>query len=310
MRLEQLQYFVQVVEAHSFNKAARKLNITQPALTNSIRSLEEELGVQLLVRSRRGCVPTSWGVRIYEDCRNLLEDLAGKISSWRALGSGEAGSAVVSVVAIPSACNYLVEHLLPAMKEHFPHMEIVLHEATAYELYEFMRQGKAHIAVAAFTEGEAESVLEGYRHAGFTGIPLLEDEYRVFLSAAHPLAGKERLSVADCGSLSFATYSNQYKNRRSVFQQIADILNLKDYSYVGSRENIMQQIAQNRAAGCFLYRMAACDWYIVNGLIRALPVKGVRLLPSTHYLISLAEEGLSPAERCVAGFIRSHYSSR
>ena len=40
MRLEQLQYFVHVVEAHSFNKAAQKLNITQPALTNSIRALE------------------------------------------------------------------------------------------------------------------------------------------------------------------------------------------------------------------------------------------------------------------------------
>ena len=54
MRLEQLQYFVQVVESHSFNKAAQKLNITQPALTNAIRSLEEKLDVQLLVRSRRG----------------------------------------------------------------------------------------------------------------------------------------------------------------------------------------------------------------------------------------------------------------
>lgn len=61
MRLEQLQYFVQVVESHSFNRAAQHLNITQPALTNSIRALEEELGVQLLIRSRRGCVPTSWG---------------------------------------------------------------------------------------------------------------------------------------------------------------------------------------------------------------------------------------------------------
>ena len=45
MSLEQLQYFVQVVESHSFNKASQKLNITQPALTNAVRALEEELGV-------------------------------------------------------------------------------------------------------------------------------------------------------------------------------------------------------------------------------------------------------------------------
>ena len=58
MRLEQLQYFVQIVECHSFNKASQKLHITQPALTNAVKALEEELGVLLLVSgaSRELCL--------------------------------------------------------------------------------------------------------------------------------------------------------------------------------------------------------------------------------------------------------------
>ena len=56
MRLEQLQYFVQIVECHSFNKASQKLHITQPALTNAVKALEEELGVLLLVRGRELCL--------------------------------------------------------------------------------------------------------------------------------------------------------------------------------------------------------------------------------------------------------------
>lgn len=60
MRLEQLQYFVQIVENRSFNKAAQKLFVTQPALTSSMNQLEEELGVRLLVRTKRGVSPTAY----------------------------------------------------------------------------------------------------------------------------------------------------------------------------------------------------------------------------------------------------------
>lgn len=308
MRLEQLQYFVHVVEAHSFNKAAQKLNITQPALTNSIRALEEELGVQLLVRSRKGCVPTSWGLHIYEDCKSLLGELAAKMSSWKAAGTGKGAPVLVPVVAIPSACNYLSEHVFSRIRSELPRVDIVLHEATVYDLYSFLQQGTAHIGVTAFSEGEAEKLIAQYRDMGFNSEPLMEDEYYVFLSTSHPLASKACLSMEDCASLSLATYSNQVLKRNQLFQKkVFDVIGIKQYLYVNSRENIMQMVAQNKAAGCFLHKMSAYSWYITNGLIRALPVEGVHLMPSCHYLISMESGGLSPEERQVADFIRKRY---
>ena len=89
MRLEQLQYFVQIVECHSFNKASQKLHITQPALTNAVKALEEELGVLLLVRGKQGVVPTSRGVRVYEDCRELLTELNAKNSGVEGFRNGK-----------------------------------------------------------------------------------------------------------------------------------------------------------------------------------------------------------------------------
>lgn len=308
MRLEQLQYFIQVVESHSFNKAAQKLNITQPALTNSIRALEEELGVQLLVRSRRGCVPTAWGVRIYEDCKSLLAELASKMASWRRLGAGKTDPVLVPVVAIPSACNYLAEHIFSRMKSVFPLVDIVLHEATVYDLYSFLQQGKAHIGVTAFSEGEAEKLITQYREMGFRSEPLMKDEYYVFLSTSHPLAKKDSLTVAECSTLKLATYSNQMLKRNQLFQKkIFDVIGIKQYAYVNSRENIMQMVAQNKAAGCFLNRMSAYSWYITNGLIRALPVEGLHLMPSFHYLVYLESDALIPEERQVVDFIRRCY---
>ena len=88
MRLEQLQYFVQIVENRSFNKAAQKLFVTQPALTSSMNQLEEELGVRLLVRTKRGVSPTAYGSRIYEDCKDIIDDLNRKISVWKSFAHG------------------------------------------------------------------------------------------------------------------------------------------------------------------------------------------------------------------------------
>lgn len=69
----------------------------------------------------------------------------------------------------------------------------------------------------------------------------------------------------------------------------------------------MQMVAQNKAAGCFLHKMSAYSWYITKGLIRALPVEGVHLMSSCHYLISMESGGLSLEEQQVADFIRKRY---
>lgn len=61
MRLELLHYFVQIVESRSFNKAAARLFLTQPALTNAMNALEGELGTRLLVRSHKASCPRLTG---------------------------------------------------------------------------------------------------------------------------------------------------------------------------------------------------------------------------------------------------------
>ncbi|WP_294446775.1 substrate-binding domain-containing protein [uncultured Mailhella sp.] len=212
------------------------------------------------------------------------------------------------VVAIPSACNYLTEHVFSSMKQALPLVDVVLHESVVYELSSFLQQGRAHVGVTAFSEGEADKLMAQYREMGCVSGPLLEDEYYVFISSRHPLACKESLTVQDCSTLKLATYSNQMLKRNQLFQKkIFEVIGITQYVYVNSRENIMQMVAQNDAAGCFLHKMSAYSWYVTNGLIRALPVEGMHLMPSSHYLIHLESSALSPAERQVVDFIRRHY---
>ena len=73
MELRQLEYFRQIADTHSFNEAARHLNMSQPPLSYQIHQLEEELGVQLFERTSKGVILTNAGEVLYERAGNLLD---------------------------------------------------------------------------------------------------------------------------------------------------------------------------------------------------------------------------------------------
>jgi DNA-binding transcriptional LysR family regulator len=75
MDLRQLKYFVQIAESGNFSRAAEVLRIAQPSLSQQIKSLEEELGVKLLVRHARGVTATEHGQQLYDHARRILQEL-------------------------------------------------------------------------------------------------------------------------------------------------------------------------------------------------------------------------------------------
>ena len=75
MDLRQLKYFQRIVAAGSISKAASELHVAQPALSQQMANLERELGVRLLVRSKRGVQPTGNGRRLLEHARTILSQV-------------------------------------------------------------------------------------------------------------------------------------------------------------------------------------------------------------------------------------------
>lgn len=308
MRLEQLQYLVQVVERHSFNKAALQLSITQPALTAAMNALESELGVKLFVRSYKGAFPTSYGMQIYEECKNIIAELETKMLKWALLKEQpDEKHPCVHVVAIPSACNYLVDTIIVRLQAEFG-INVTLHEEILVHIADFLQSGKARIGITSILNQNKEAELAKYKALQYQAHFLLDDEYAVFISTKNPLAKKKALTVDDCAALHFATYATERNYQESIFQAATKLFQLNRIYYLNSRESIMQMIARNKAVGFFLHKMAANNWYVKNGLICAKPVRNMHLLPSEHYLLWLEnEQAMSQAERTVAGFIRDNY---
>ncbi|MGX4640775.1 LysR family transcriptional regulator [Massilia sp. SYSU DXS3249] len=128
LELRQLRYFVTVAEELHFGRAAERLHMTQPPLSQTIAAFEEALGAPLFLRSRRQVELTPAGSALLPEARRLLEAAGGLPELVRRAAAGEAGRLALSFV---TPADYSV--LPPLLRDYsaaFPGVQLVLQEAT------------------------------------------------------------------------------------------------------------------------------------------------------------------------------------
>lgn len=129
MDLRQLRYFVTVAEELHFGRAAQRLAMTQPPLSQQIQSLEEEIGVQLFVRTRRSVMLTPAGQQWLPEVRRVLADAAALPGLAQRLARGEVGSLALAFV---STADYgILPELLRRFRARHPEVQLQLREATS-----------------------------------------------------------------------------------------------------------------------------------------------------------------------------------
>ncbi|AOI93071.1 LysR family transcriptional regulator [Burkholderia pseudomultivorans] len=127
--LRQWRYFATVADERHFGRAAERLSITQPPLSQAIRALEEALGVALFVRTKRSVALTAVGAALLPDVRRLLAAAEALPPLARRLARGEAGSLALAFV---STADYgLLPSLLRAFGARYPQVRLQLAEATS-----------------------------------------------------------------------------------------------------------------------------------------------------------------------------------
>ena len=185
MELRHLRYFVTVVQERQFVRAAAELHVAQSALSQQIRDLERELGAELLVRDRRGVTTTPAGEVLLGHARALLQradaaraeiaQLTGLVSGTLRVGSGS-----------PTGSVPLPATLAEFQRRH-PAVEIVLRDTTSGELVHWLDEGTVDVALLSLAPEQLPERLYGRL---ITREPMV-----ALLPAAHPLAGRARLSL-------------------------------------------------------------------------------------------------------------------
>src|SRR3712207_343164 len=158
MELRQLRHFVAVVRLASISAAAEQFGLTQPALSKSIRMLEQSLGVRLLDRGPTGVRMTLFGERLkaYADMVLALSDEA--LEELDALRGARRGSLRIGCVA--AVLRSLVPQAVAGLRERYSDVDIIVSEGLNDTLIDALRSGRLDVAITARPEGSNDPDLD------------------------------------------------------------------------------------------------------------------------------------------------------
>lgn len=145
MDLRQLRYFTAIVEQGSFSKAATKLRVAQPALSQHLRHMEDELGIALLHRGTRGVLPTEAGERLLERARSILAEFAELRDGVRGEAATPGGEVRIGLPGTVS--EQFSVPLIEAARERYPAVRIRIAEAMSGFVLDWLRRGDVDLAV-------------------------------------------------------------------------------------------------------------------------------------------------------------------
>ena len=184
MKLTSLRALVAAVEEGSLRSAARRLGLSQPALTKLIRELERELSTTLLLRSTTGVIATAQGMVLYERAVAATRELAHAVDEIGQLGGRMTGT--LTIGAVPLAVMLLIPETLRTFGAEFPEIQLRISEELYIEQLTRLRKGEVDIALGPLPEPlpTGEFVVEA----------LLPIDMVVVVRKGNPLARARRLA--------------------------------------------------------------------------------------------------------------------
>ncbi|WP_110955582.1 LysR family transcriptional regulator [Anaerosinus massiliensis] len=156
MELRQLEYFLMVSKVNSFTRAAERLYVSQPAVTNAIRSLEEELGILLFDRSQKQALLTTEGQVFYNHVENVMHGVSKTISEINELKNLNTG--ILKLGITPLAGVAPIPQLLATFRASYPHIKISFLEENVSVVQKALIEDKIDLGI--IIQGEDNNFIE------------------------------------------------------------------------------------------------------------------------------------------------------
>ncbi|RYX85638.1 LysR family transcriptional regulator [bacterium] len=262
MELRHIKYFLAVAEEGNFTRAAQKIGIGQPPLSQQIRDLEREIGVPLFRRLPHGAELTEAGQAFLPEARTLIEQSRQAIRAAQRSGRGEVGQLRVGYTS-SAAFHPIVPQSIRAFRKNSPEVELTLTEADTTKLLELLQ---CHEVDVAF-------VRPG--HKAPTGVRLYNlDNEAMFavLPSGHPLAESQSIQLAQLAEEILLLFPRSAGT--SFFDDI-----IAACQHVGFEPILGQQVPQISSVGNLV--AAELGVSIVPETIAQVQVAGVKYIPIT-----------------------------
>lgn len=205
-----LKAFVAVAELGSFHRAAKLLNLSQPALSRRIQKLEETLGVALLERSTRHVALTMVGRDFIPKVQRLLDDFETSLMGIHDLGTRSGGQ--ISIAAVPTTVFYFLPRAISGFSDAFPRIRFRILDLGANEGLEAVARGEADFGINFI----------GASHPDIDFQPLAEDPFVLACRHDHPLAARETVTWSELAAHRIITVGRTSGNRALIDNTLAE----------------------------------------------------------------------------------------
>lgn len=234
MTLQQLRYVTKIVEYGSINEAAKRIFISQPSLSNTIKELEDEMGIAIFARSARGIQLTPEGTQFLAYARQVTEQ--ADLLEQRYKGKKQ----------VRQSCSISTQHYAFAVQA-FVHLieespadeyKFTLRETRTHDIIEDVSTLRSEIGILYLNDFNRKVITRLLREKHLSFHPLFEASPHVFISSQHPLAGRSIISMADMDEYPCLSFEQGEYNSFHFSEEILSTVYRKKNIHVSDRATL------------------------------------------------------------------------
>ena len=263
LKTRQLLLLTAIAEEGNIHRAARQVNMTQPAASKLLKELEDALHVNLFERLPRGMRPTLYGEAMIRQARMALGNLGQAYDEIAALKSGLLGQVRVGAITTPGIS--LLPHAIASVKQTHPHLQISLDIDTSPALLAGLREGKLDMVVARLEVEQGQTL---YRY-----VQLSDEPIGAYVRRQHPMRRAKALTlqaVADAPWI-VPPAGSVLRQRFDLMYQTAGLLPPSNLIETSSLLFVTKMIEQSDMIA--LLSEAVGRYYVSHHMAAALPLK-------------------------------------
>jgi DNA-binding transcriptional LysR family regulator len=234
MTLQQIKYVVKIVECASISEAAKRLFISQPSLSNAVKELENELGIEIFSRSSRGISLSPEGAEFLSYARQVLEQaelLEQRYKQKKPLRQ----LCSVSTQHYAFAVNAFVNLIKSSNADEY---EFTLRETRTHDIIEDVKNLRSEIGILYISDFNQKVMARLFRENHLAFNPLFEAKPHIFVSASNPLASKEFATLEDLEDYPCLSFEQGEHNSFYFSEEILSTVYHKKSIHVSDRATL------------------------------------------------------------------------
>lgn len=234
MRIQQLEYLERIVEAGSINEAAKRLFLTQPSLSNAVKELENEMGIQIFQRSSGGISLTAEGREFMTYSKQIL-DQVNLMNERYKNGQQRKQSFSVSAQHYAFVVHAFVELIKSVNANEY---QFTLRETETQNIFNDLAQFKSELGIL-YTNGFNQKIMQRlFKENNLVFTPLFVAKPHIFVSRYNPLTSKPSVNLSDLEDYPYLSYEQGEVNSFYFSEEILSTLSHKKSIKVSDRATI------------------------------------------------------------------------